>query len=103
MNIEQTLIYQKIFVWKSAIFQPIKLPFDAEAAERILKVIYWVYTMYYGTGSRSLLLKGISGQIKVLMRQNINNTFTEIITLESGSILCKNANHFLFCGSDKNG
>ena len=40
MNLEQTLIYQKFFIWKSAIFHPIKLPFDAEAAERILKVIY---------------------------------------------------------------
>ena len=25
------------------IFHPIKLPFDAEAAERILKVIYYIY------------------------------------------------------------
>ena len=32
----------KNFLWKSAIFQPIKLTFDAEAAERILKVIYYV-------------------------------------------------------------
>ena len=34
------LIYQKIFLWKSAIFYSIKLPFDAEVAEKILNVIY---------------------------------------------------------------
>ena len=38
MNLDQTMIYQKI-LWKSAIFHPIKLPFDAEAAEKFLKVI----------------------------------------------------------------
>ena len=27
------------FLWKSAIFQPIKLPFDAEGAEKFLKAI----------------------------------------------------------------
>ena len=56
MNLEQTLIYQKFFLWKSSIFHP----FDAEAAERILKVIdihillqspcvitlYNIYTVY---------------------------------------------------------
>ena len=42
MNLERTLIYQKMFFFikKSALFHPIKLPFDAEAAERILKIIY---------------------------------------------------------------
>ena len=29
----------ELFLWKSAIFYPIKLPFDAYAVERILKVI----------------------------------------------------------------
>ena len=40
---KRTLICQKIFLWKSAIFHTIKLPFDAEAAERILKVIYYLF------------------------------------------------------------
>ena len=39
MNLERMLIYQKIFLWKSAIFHPIKPPFDAEAAEKFLKFI----------------------------------------------------------------
>ena len=38
LNLERRLIYQKIN-WKSANFHPIKLPFDAEAAEKFLKVI----------------------------------------------------------------
>ena len=36
---------RKFFIWKSAIFHPIKLPFDAEAAEK-----FWSYlfSMYLG-------------------------------------------------------
>ena len=37
-NLEGTLVYP--FLWKSAMFHPIKLPFNAEAAGRILKVVY---------------------------------------------------------------
>jgi hypothetical protein len=32
----------KIFLWKNAIFHTGKLPFDAEVAEKILKVIYYI-------------------------------------------------------------
>ena len=39
LDLEQMLIWQ-FFLWKIAIFQPIKLPFDAEAAEKFLKVNY---------------------------------------------------------------
>ena len=39
LDLEQMLIWQ-FFLWKIAIFHPIKLPFDAEAAEKFLKVIY---------------------------------------------------------------
>ena len=39
MNLEWTLIYQFFFMKKCGFFHPIKLSFDAEAAERILKVI----------------------------------------------------------------
>ena len=46
-NLEQTLIYPIFFFWKSAIFHPIKLPFDAEAAEKFLKVIYYWRTKPY--------------------------------------------------------
>ena len=38
---KRTLICQKIFLWKSAIFNSIKLPFDVEVAEKILNGIYW--------------------------------------------------------------
>ena len=34
---------KKIFLWKSAIFHSIKLPFDAEVAEKFLNVIYYPY------------------------------------------------------------
>ena len=37
---KRTLICQKKFLWKSAIFHSIKLPFDAEVAEKILNGIY---------------------------------------------------------------
>ena len=37
---KRTLICQKNFLWKSAIFHSIKLPFDAEVAEKILNGIY---------------------------------------------------------------
>ena len=44
IDLEHTLIYQKIFfLWKSAIFHQIKLPFDAKAAERILKVFIDIF------------------------------------------------------------
>ena len=33
------LIYQKKFLWKSAIYPSIKLPFDAEIAEKFLNGI----------------------------------------------------------------
>jgi hypothetical protein len=33
------LIGQKFFYWKSAIYRSIKLPFDAEVAEKILNVV----------------------------------------------------------------
>ena len=33
---------KKIFLWKSAIFHSIKLPFDAEVAEKILNGIYYL-------------------------------------------------------------
>ena len=39
LDLERMLIYQKIFLWKSAIFHLIKLPFDVQAAEKILHVI----------------------------------------------------------------
>ena len=32
---------KKFVLWKSAIFHSIKLPFDVQAAEKILHVIYW--------------------------------------------------------------
>ena len=37
---------QACFLWKSAIFHPLKLPFDAEAAEKFLKVIYYISMDY---------------------------------------------------------
>ena len=40
---------------KIAIFQPIKLPFDAEAAERILKVIYYTRFLSLKTVKKSNL------------------------------------------------
>ena len=39
LDLERMLIYQKIFFWKSAIYHSIKLPFDAEVAEKFLNVI----------------------------------------------------------------
>ena len=39
---KRMLICQKKFLWKSAIFHSIKLPFDAEVAEKILNGIYWL-------------------------------------------------------------
>ena len=40
LDLERMLIYQEIFLWKSAILHSIKLPFDVQAAEKILHVIY---------------------------------------------------------------
>ena len=40
LDLERVLIYQNFFLWKSAIFHSIKLPFDVQAAEKILHVIY---------------------------------------------------------------
>ena len=57
MNLERTLIYH-FFLWKSAIFHPIKLSFDVEAAERILKVIYCLPLLLF-----SLLISWSSGPI----------------------------------------
>ena len=48
-NLERTLINQKSFLRKSAIFPPIKLPFIAEAAEKFLNVIYYTYIHAYMT------------------------------------------------------
>ena len=42
LDLERVLIYQNFFLWKSAIFHSIKLPFDVQAAEKILHVIYYV-------------------------------------------------------------
>ena len=41
LDLERMLIYQKICFMKSAIFHSIKLPFDVQAAEKILYVIYY--------------------------------------------------------------
>ena len=61
MNLERTLIYQIFFLWKSAIFHPIKLPFDAEDAEKIIKS-YLFYIAYVGLmnylGRKSFLTTG---------------------------------------------
>ena len=38
-DLEQILVWQKFFLWKSAIFHSIKLPFDAEVAEKFLNGI----------------------------------------------------------------
>ena len=35
---------KKIFLWKSVIFHPFKLPFDAEATKTFLKLIYFTRT-----------------------------------------------------------
>ena len=40
LDLERVLIYQKIFLWKSAIYHSIKLPFDVEVAKKFLNVIY---------------------------------------------------------------
>ena len=40
LDLERRLIWQKSFLWKSAIFHSIKLPFDAEVDEKFLNVIY---------------------------------------------------------------
>ena len=42
LDLERMLIYQEIFLWKSAILHSIKLPFDVQAAEKILHVIYYL-------------------------------------------------------------
>ena len=39
LDLERVLIYQKFFLWKSAIFHSIKLPFVAKADEKFLNVI----------------------------------------------------------------
>ena len=41
LDLERTLIWQS-FLWKSAIFHSIKLPFDAEVDEIFLNVIYYL-------------------------------------------------------------
>ena len=40
--------FSKILLGKSAIFHPNKLPFDAEAAKKFLKVIYCKWTLING-------------------------------------------------------
>ena len=45
LDLDRMLIYQEIFLWKSAILHSIKLPFDVQAAEKILHVIYWLANM----------------------------------------------------------
>ena len=40
LDLERMLIWQNFFLWKSAIFHSIKLPFDAEVAKKFLNVIY---------------------------------------------------------------
>ena len=39
LDLEQMLLYQEFFFWKSAILHSIKLPFDVQSAEKILHVI----------------------------------------------------------------
>ena len=39
LDLERMLTYQEIFLWKSAILHSVKLPFDVQAAEKILHVI----------------------------------------------------------------
>ena len=39
LDLECTLIYQKLLRWKSAIHHSIKLPFDVEVAEKFLNGI----------------------------------------------------------------
>ena len=47
LDLEWMLIYQANFFWKSAILQSIKLPFDVQAAEKILHVIYYALIVYH--------------------------------------------------------
>ena len=44
LDLERMLIWQKFFLWKSAIFQSIKLPFDVEVDEKFLNVNYYIST-----------------------------------------------------------
>ena len=44
LDLERMLIWQ-FFLWKSAIFHSIKLPFDAEVDEKFLNVIYYLHTI----------------------------------------------------------
>ena len=39
IDLEWMLTYQEIFLWKNAIIHSVKLPFDVQAAEKILNVI----------------------------------------------------------------
>ena len=42
LDLERMLIYQAFFLWKSAILHLIMLPFDVQASEKILHVIYYI-------------------------------------------------------------
>ena len=46
LDLEHMLIYQKKCLWKGAILPSIKLPFDVQAAEKILHVIYCTRQSY---------------------------------------------------------
>ena len=50
LDLEQMLIYQICFLWKSALFHSINLPFDVQAAEKILHVIYYIRNGLSKTG-----------------------------------------------------
>ena len=47
LDLEWVLIWQNIFLWKSAIFHSINLSFDAQVAEKILNVIYCAMTIIW--------------------------------------------------------
>ena len=56
-DLERMLIYQIFFLWKSAIFHSIKLPFDVQAAEKnltcylvfiILQLLLRIFLTFFG-------------------------------------------------------
>ena len=53
LDLECTLIYPKCFLWKSAIFHSITLPFDAEVAEKFWNVIQSGKINYYLANAKS--------------------------------------------------
>ena len=89
---KRTLICQNFFLWKSAIFHSIKLPFDAEVAEKFLKMVSIIDVQYSFSFKKNPTSNEECTLCSLRLKKMCTLLSTELMVLfDRGQIRCQSA------------